>query len=162
MILHINQDSIWLKPGLTERLIELHALGGAQQLSMSQMAEKLNSEFGTHLTRNAIVGRCHRLNLPPREAPIKRTYPQPRRKPGPKPMRIVRIDAPIMPREAEKLPEGNALTIYQLGYGDCRWPLGEAMARPPFLYCGHAAIDGRPYCAAHCRRAYNAPQVRWA
>ena len=77
-------------------------------------------------------------------------------------IRVVRIDAPIVPYEAVRLAEDNALTIYQLGYGDCRWPLGEAMARPPFLYCGHAAIEGRPYCAAHCAKAYNAPQVRWA
>ena len=159
---HSNENSVWNTPGLNERLRELHARDGSAQLSMSMLAEKLNAEFGTDLTRNAIVGRCRRLSLPAREAPIVRNYPQPKSKPGPKPMRIVRIDAPIMPYEAVKLPDGNALTIYQLGHGDCRWPLGAALDRPPFLYCGHVAIDCRPYCAAHCAVAYNKPQKEWA
>ena len=160
-MLAANENSVWLTPGLTERLIELYARDGSAIMSMSMLAAKLNTEFRTKLTRNAVVGRCHRLNLPAREPPIKRSYNKSTR-PGPKPMRIVRIDAPIMPREAVKLPDGNALTIYQLGFSDCRWPLGEAMARPPFLYCGKAAIDGRPYCGKHCRLAYNAPQKVWA
>jgi GcrA cell cycle regulator len=162
MMLAMNENSVWKTPGLNERLRELHARDGSAQLSMSMLAEKLNAEFGTHLTRNAIVGRCRRLSLPGRPAPLQRTYPQPKSKPGPKPMRIVRIDAPIMPYEAVKLPEDNALTIYQLGHGDCRWPLGAALDRPPFLYCGHVAVDGRPYCSAHCAKAYNAPAKVWA
>ena len=163
MILHINQDSVWLKPGLTERLIELHALGGAQQLSMSQMAEKLNAEFKTSLTRNAIVGRCRRLSLPAREPPLKRSYNTSHR-PGPKPMKIfVRVDAPIVP-EIALVPEirSEGLTIYQLGFGDCRWPVADGARGITEFYCGEPALDGRPYCGAHCRKAYNAPQVRWA
>jgi GcrA cell cycle regulator len=159
---HSNENSVWNTPGLNERLRELYARDGSAQLSMSMLADKLNEEFGTHFTRNAIVGRCHRLSLPGRPAPIIRSYPQPKSKPGPKPMRIFKVDAPIMPREAVRLPDGNALTIYQLSYGDCRWPLGETFARPPFLYCGEPAIDGRPYCGTHCRQAYNAPAKVWA
>ena len=166
MILHINQDSVWLKPGLTERLIELHALGGAQQLSMSQMAEKLNAEFKTSLTRNAIVGRCRRLSLLcDGFTPLKRQLQHVTQTWRPKPMKIfVRVDAPIVP-EIALVPEsrGEGLTIYQLGFGDCRWPLGEVTAEAAvFSYCGTAAVEGRPYCGAHCRKAYNAPQVRWA
>jgi hypothetical protein len=146
----------WLIAGINERLIELHARDGSAVMSMSMLAATLNKEFGLKLTRNAIVGRCHRLKLPAREAPIIR-----KPKPGPKSMKIVKIDAPIVPHEAIKPPEDNVLTIYQLGFGDCRWPLGEAMDRPPFLYCGQAALEGRPYCAAHCRQAYNTPRVSW-
>ena len=162
MIFHINESSVWLTPGINERLRDLHARDGSAALSMSMLADKLNEEFGTNLTRNAIVGRCRRLGLPRRPAPIVRTYPKPKAKPGPKPMRIFKVDAPIMPDIAVRLPEDNALTIYQLETDTCHWPLGEAMARPPFLYCGKAAVEGRPYCAAHCAKAYNAPAKVWA
>ena len=85
-------DSPWLIPGINERLIELHARDGSAQLSMSMLAAKLNEEFD--LTSPAIPssGAATGLNLPARPTPI-----IPRKKPGPKPMRIiVKVDAPIV------------------------------------------------------------------
>ena len=141
---HTTRIRSWLIPGINERLRELHARDGSAALSMSMLAAKLNEEFGTHLTRNAIVGRCHRLILAgTRGADRAQLSPTKVKTRTETNADCVRIDAPIVPYEAVRLAEDNALTIYQLGYGDCRWPLGEALDRPPFLYCGHAC-DRRP------------------
>jgi GcrA cell cycle regulator len=149
----------WLIPGINERLRELHARDGSAALSMSMIAAKLNEEFGLHLTRNSIVGRCHRLRLPARPTPI-----IPRKKPGPKPMRIVKVDTPIIPEIAVAPPSEArvaGLTIYQTGYDDCKWPVSDDNRGITEFYCGAPAIEGRPYCGAHCRRAYNTPRMSW-
>lgn len=34
----------------------------------------------------------------------------------------------------------------------CRWLYSSG--KPPHLYCNRPQVDGRPYCVAHCARAY--------
>ena len=146
----------WVIPGINKRLKDLHARKGLKQLSMSQIRDILNAEFKTNLTRNAIVGRCHRLVLEARPSPLGNRF----LKKGVKPMRIIKVDAPIVPLEA-MLPDvrlQSGLTIYQTGNGDCKWPLGKADASPPYLYCGDPVMDDRPYCGTHCGIAYNVPR----
>jgi GcrA cell cycle regulator len=146
-----TNPSPWIIPGIVARLCELHTLDGKQKLAFSEICDTLNREFGTKLTRNAIVGRVHRLKLAFRPSPLKRIAG----------MTKVRIDAPILPIEAESC-SNTPLTILQLRDGDCHWPLGPIMSRPPLEYCGQASIEGRPYCEEHCRQAYNAPLARWS
>jgi GcrA cell cycle regulator len=141
----------WLIPGITERLIELHGHTGPGALSASGIATALNTEFGTHLTRSSIISRAHRIGLAPRPAPIVRRTATPK----------IRVDTPIEPEEAIKPANGDGFTLFQLRDSDCHWPLGDIEQRPPFFYCGQVALEGRPYCAAHCRKAYNSPQMRW-
>lgn len=43
---------------------------------------------------------------------------------------------------------------------DCQWPLGE-VSKPGFRFCGEPVVTGRPYCDAHCARAY-VPKVKTA
>ena len=76
-------------PRLDERLKELHAEGCA----FTRIAWKLNAEFGTRFTKNACVGRGHRLGVPLREPKIL---------PGARRQRVV--------------------TINDLHYGICHWP----------------------------------------
>jgi GcrA cell cycle regulator len=40
----------------------------------------------------------------------------------------------------------------------CRWPLGDPMSGD-FAYCGLKSANGRPYCAGHCRMAYQPPKA---
>jgi hypothetical protein len=146
----------WSLPGITQRLIELHALTGVEQLSMEAIAQKLSKEFDVVLTRNAVIGRSHRLRLEMRD-----NVPFARKKVVKmKPNR--RVDAPIPPLEATVKVNDETLTIYQLGDGDCHWPLGEMQDLPPFQFCGKEALFGRPYCQSHSKIAYNAPRERWA
>ena len=146
----------WVIPGINKRLKDLHARKGPKQLSMSQIRDILNAEFKTSLTRNAIVGRCHRMVLAARPSPLGNRF----LKPKAKAMKTVKVDAPIVPLEAllpDERPQ-SGLTIYQTGNGDCKWPLGKADASPPFLYCGDPVMDDRPYCGTHCGIAYNVPR----
>jgi GcrA cell cycle regulator len=41
----------------------------------------------------------------------------------------------------------------------CRWPLGDPMSGD-FAYCGLQCANDRPYCAGHCRMAYQPPKAK--
>jgi hypothetical protein len=146
----------WSIPGITARLTELHALSGVEQLSMEAIAQKLSKEFDVVLTKNSVIGRSHRLKLELRDH-----VPFVRKKVERKKMTPRRVDAPIPP-PIEPRCEDAGLTIYQLGYGDCRWIREGVEAYPPYTYCGKPAVtEGASYCRAHYGRAYNTPGKRW-
>ena len=135
----------WHTPGLNERMRELYERGGTASLSMSAIAGKLNREFKLDLTRNAVIGRCHRLGLVGRPSPIRI-----KEKPMPKPVRVrVRrvADVPIAPVEppAPLTP----VTIYHLRPGVCSWPLGKIEDQPPYFYCGLPTENERSWCPHH-------------
>ncbi len=84
-------------------------------------------EIGRRLgvTKNSVVGKAHRLDLPKRQSPI----PPPA------------AGTPVVRLEA-------------LRAGMCSWPEGEP-GTPDFRFCGKKpTIPGKPYCAEHCARAY--------
>jgi GcrA cell cycle regulator len=146
-----NCNNPWHKADLNQRLTELHALTGKEALSMRQITARLNAEFKTEFTRNAIIGRSRRLGLPARPQPIPtRSYPT---------KQIVLVGhssyPPIVPIEARRPTRRDSLNILQLRDGDCHWPLGEMDDRPPFQYCGKPALFGFPYCLEHHRIAHH-------
>ena len=63
---HGNRPDTWLKPGLSERLAELHRLN---QSSFLEIAETLSAEFNIKVSRNAVIGRAKRMHLPDRAVP---------------------------------------------------------------------------------------------
>ena len=151
-------DSIWLDPRLNLRLRELHRLKGDDELNMGEIADRLSSEFKVAITRNAVIGRCHRLDLPRRVAPL----PPRARKKVEKPMTVkhIRVDAPIVPEMPVADPAAG-LTLLQLSPGSCRWPLGELMKTyPPYLFCGQVVRFDCPYCPTHDDRARGRPIAR--
>ena len=44
-------------------------------------------------------------------------------------------------------------TFRQLNARSCRWPVGDP-SDPGFFFCGAERAAGKPFCAAHCERAY--------
>ena len=58
-------------------------------------------------------------------------------------------------RSAEAIPGGPGCSLLELSQGTCRWPIGQP-GDEHFTYCGHAAIEGLPYCPGHARLAYRA------
>ena len=84
------------------------------------------SEIGRLLgtTKNAVVGKAHRLGLTKRQSPIKK-----------------------------KQEEKQVIRLRELRAGMCSWPIGEP-GTPDFHFCGKPAIAGKPYCADHCAMAY--------
>jgi len=124
------------------------------------------AEIGRRLgvSKNAVVGKAHRLDLPSWPSPIKRTGlatppPRPRRLSPPKladimplkacaPVAATRPDPTPLWRPA---PERGAPS--PVGRAPCCWPLGDP-GTAAFQFCGHMALVGKPYCEAHCRAAY--------
>lgn len=71
----------------------------------------------------------------------------------------------IAPRTRARPKEGISILDLQFPtserHGDCRWPLGSweygqnlHNDPPTTLFCGQPAVDGKAYCGAHCRRAF--------
>jgi GcrA cell cycle regulator len=128
------------------------------------------AEIGRRLQRskNAVVGKAHRLDLPGRESPIRRkggdqTPRPPRHRPVPKLADMMPVAStpptpparPLAPRattdrQTPATPATNRRTH------SCCWPLGEP-GRPGFRFCDAPAVPGRPYCDAHARLAYAKP-----
>jgi GcrA cell cycle regulator len=129
------------------------------------------------LTKCAIVGKAHRLDLPARPSPIRRGgEPRPAR-----PRRPPRL-APLLPGAATLPPLASvqAAPVPAAPHAPprtattsapaarpamarsgrvvtCCWPIGEPGKRDgptAFRFCDAASEPGRPYCADHCRKAY--------
>ena len=122
-------------------------------LSASQIAKQLGG-----VTRNAVIGKVHRLGLSGRAIPSKPARPvfkapRPQRAAAAAPSAPRRIAEPV---EAEAAPApapvryvdeapGSA-TVLTLGAHMCKWPIGDPKS-PDFSFCGRHA-EGR-YCTAH-------------
>jgi GcrA cell cycle regulator len=141
-------------------------------LSASQIAKQLGG-----VTRNAVIGKVHRLGLSGRAAPSRPTRrasaPKPAAKPrqaaqapsaparartapAPQPARPAAADpAPV---EAERLPSGEFATVLTLREGMCKWPIGDPSDHT-FRFCGRKSGPGSAYCQAHAQLAYQ-PQAK--
>ena len=118
------------------------------------------------ISKNAVVGKAHRLNLPARPSPIRRETAgdAPRQAPA----RPVRAAGP-MPRST--LPQPAAATLPPAATAaaaqpavvrhfprfssakSCCWPIGEP-GQPGFRFCTAGAVTGKPYCTEHAAVAY--------
>jgi GcrA cell cycle regulator len=111
----------------------------------SQIAEVLGG-----VSRNAVIGKAHRLKLSSRLSPIQQnTSKKPKSEP----------QAPRLVKPSVRLPEfkGMELKLEELKERMCRWPNGDPREKEEFSFCGHETIAGLPYCDAHCRAAYQVP-----
>ncbi len=132
-------------------------------LSCSQIA----AEIG--VTRNAVIGKIHRLGLSPgRPAAPARSCPPRARPPRLSPqrqfLRLMLTQAPsVAGEEAEPAPVENMqrCSLLELAPGKCRWPVGDPCTAD-FAYCGNEAVAGFSYCGGHARLAYRAPARRRA
>jgi len=124
------------------------------------------------ISKNAVVGKAHRLNLVARPSPIRRdgeSAPHrpaaPRRVTGPTlppltaaaPMAPVAPVARPMPVQARQEPPKphvvRPVAIYTPRPQSCCWPLGEP-GTSSFRFCDAVAMPGKPYCAEHAAIAY--------
>jgi GcrA cell cycle regulator len=140
-------------------------------------ASQIASLLGHGLTRNAVIGKVHRLGLAGRAKSPSSVGSRPRRSaPSPAAHRaaaprltsgVPRITrgatalaiAPLALSDAEPdafesvvVPMSLRVTIVELREAMCRWPLGDP-ATSEFRYCGSPAASG-PYCAYHSGLAY--------
>jgi GcrA cell cycle regulator len=137
-------------------------------LSASQIAKALGG-----VTRNAVIGKLHRLGVAGRCAPAP-PRPAGRRAPGREP-KMRAQPASGLPRvrlhqasprngagaalEALSDVPGRIFDLAALGRHDCRWPIGDP-GSADFSFCGRRVLDGRAYCADHHRRAHRGAEAR--
>jgi GcrA cell cycle regulator len=143
----------------------------SEGLSASQIASRLGS-----VTRNAVIGKVHRLGLSgrattsrmkthrprPRMMNAKRPSQKTRFQQGPNtPLRVLyqQDEALLPPVEELVIPMAERKSIQTLLESSCRWPIGDPQA-PEFHFCGKSKVTGLPYCEFHARRAYQPPQPR--
>ncbi len=135
-----------------------------------QSASQIAKQLGGGVTRNAVIGKVHRLGLSGRAAPsqpARATYrptrprvaapaqPSPPRRieaAQPRPM----VAAPTPPQPPIPDLPGTA-TVLTLGAHMCKWPIGDPSSQE-FSFCGRRASEG-VYCIEHARVAYQL-QVR--
>jgi GcrA cell cycle regulator len=107
------------------------------------------------VSKNAVVGKAHRMRLSSRPSPIKREQRAPRRQPvmmPDKPKPVEKIEEDI--KAIVPLPPPRPLNTRRDGKGPkCLWPLGDP-GDADFHFCGAPAVHGKPYCESHCARAY--------
>jgi GcrA cell cycle regulator len=112
------------------------------------------------ISKNAVVGKAHRLNLPARPSPIRRTPGEKRSAPR---LTVRRVTGPTLPvlesmaRQPLKVPVVLRPVPMQprpVGrVSSCCWPLGEP-GRPEFHFCGDPTVPAKPYCEEHVALAY--------
>jgi GcrA cell cycle regulator len=142
-------------------------------LTCSQIA----AEIG--VTRNAVIGKLHRLGLT--------TGGRPGRPPSALAQRM-RTAAPVQPRERRQtrltrifraiadagptlvpfpteievpVESAHRCSLFDLTSDRCRWPLSDP-GKDDFGFCGNHTIAGISYCAGHARLAYRLPSGRRA
>lgn len=146
------------------RIDELKRLYG-EHLSAAQIAKQMGGAF----SRNAVLGKLHRLGLalPKNKGGSKDRPPAQRGTYG----RAVRLAAakrragllpprqkPVRTPPPEPIPPPAAMLLISwddLTSSSCRWPVGDPR-EPGFAFCGipEAEFPTRPYCRYHAQLAY--------
>jgi len=151
-----------------ETIARLRALW-AEGLSTAEIGRRMA------ISKNAVVGKAHRLNLPPRPSPIRRdgaaAAPRqavPRRLSGPTLPPLLAatapaphlVAAPITPPPAPAPPmpcvvasRPASTTFRAIRPQSCCWPIGEPGTKS-FRFCDAEATPGKPYCTDHAALAY--------
>lgn len=122
------------------------------------------------VSRNAVIGKMHRLRMPGhtlkvRSAPLKIKRVKPQSQARLAELYRQRYAPPKIPAEplsaVEELviPLAERKTIQTLVECSCRWPIGDPQ-QADFHFCGKSKVAGLPYCEFHARRAFQPPQVR--
>jgi len=142
--------------------------------SASEIAEHIGG-----LTRNAVIGKAHRLKLSAQKAAdgvgtsiVRATGGMSGIKSSRK--RVMLRPLPVVPVPASTatthtiptakdifrslegiggITRSEGIAVTKAGERHCRWPVGDPRS-PDFRFCGCTAHEGLPYCVDHARVAY--------
>ena len=111
-------------------------------------AAEIAKQLGDGVTRNAVIGKAHRLKLSSRVSPIQQNTKK----------KKVASDIPrIVVKRAPQLrqPEfkGKEVSMAELTEKMCRWPSGDPQSEE-FSFCGCTVVENIPYCSTHAQLAY--------
>jgi GcrA cell cycle regulator len=147
--------------GWTDERVETLKKLWLDGLSASQIAKHLGG-----VTRNAVIGKVHRLGLSGRATPSQPARPTFK---APRPPRPV-VSQPVARRSVEHPPvqaprpityveEPGTATVLTLGAHMCKWPIGDP-STDNFTFCGRRSAEEGPYCVEHARVAYQPAQAK--
>jgi GcrA cell cycle regulator len=145
-------------------------------------ASQIAAELGLGITRNAVIGKVHRLGLAGRTKPaaavqsrgkpklVTRPVTDERSRPDlPYQAVVTPLKIPVKPyltpvqqaTDDVVIPFSERVTIMDLRESSCRWPMGDPTSAE-FRFCGvRTGMAGGPYCTAHARMAFQpAPDRR--
>jgi GcrA cell cycle regulator len=133
-----------------DRVEQLKSLW-TEGLSASQIARALGG-----VTRNAVIGKVHRLGLAGRASPSRSE--RPRIPSSPRVSIRSHIPAPpVIEEDPLQFDDGSFATVLTISDHMCRWPIGDP-SDGEFHFCGRKVKAGSPYCEAHARKAYQPQQ----
>lgn len=157
----------------TDERVELLRKLWSEGLSASQIAAQLGS-----VTRNAVIGKVHRLKLSSRgrttAAPTrqkKATSPAGVSKSAGRTATVTRtvttsigatalqaqfdVEPVVRYRPAEDVvvPISRRLQLVQLSERTCKWPNGDPLSED-FSFCGNDTAETGPYCGYHSKVAF--------
>ena len=155
---------------LTEERVEQLKKLWTEGHSASQIATQLGG-----VTRNAVIGKVHRLGLsgratpsrpvkrPPRLARPKPTTHRVTRKPVVEEVATPEVQLPTVAKSVEplapaKMANGDFASVLNIRESMCKWPIGDPMDKE-FAFCGRSASGG-PYCAEHAKVAFQPKKSR--
>jgi GcrA cell cycle regulator len=154
----------------TDERVDLLKKLWSDGLSASQIAAELGG-----ITRNAVIGKVHRLGLSGRaKSPSSMAPRQRKTRTATHMLRVSRPAvhgntalAPVYEYDVEAEPEvvdnvvmmGQRRTLLELTEATCRWPIGDP-GSDDFYFCGGQSTAGMPYCPYHSRIAYQPPSDR--
>lgn len=150
--------------GWTDERVETLKKLWTEGLSASQIAKQLGG-----VTRNAVIGKVHRLGLagratPSRPAKRPRPVARPRiingsglaNRPRPQHAPYLALVPQLEPLKAE---DGSVTTVLTLSDSVCRWPIGDP-GEASFAFCGRGIGAAGPYCLDHAQAAFQPAQPR--
>jgi GcrA cell cycle regulator len=147
----------------------------AEGLSASKIAGRLGD-----ISRNAVIGKVHRIGLPGRKTTSRKRKPRPPQAGGRAISRPAspRSDQPVcsvlgplalkpnaqptpspkpllqIVRQPNELPDAApGVKLLDLEENMCRWPKGDPKDSN-FQFCGRRNAEGLSYCAHHARQAF--------
>jgi GcrA cell cycle regulator len=144
-------------------------------LSASQIAGELGG-----VTRNAVIGKVHRLGLSGRAKAPSISTPRVRKAaPRQQTMRtvsmttmsrgntalahqvqpVVQYQVETRPMEEVVVPMSRRVQIMELKEAMCKWPIGDP-TQSDFVFCGADCNFGTPYCTYHSSVAYQPASER--
>jgi len=145
-----------------------------QGLSTAEIGRRLG------VSKNAIVGKAHRLDLTARPSPIRREPSARTERPAPpvrldgptlpplpsasspvasvpairpSPLPAQRIPVPARPIPVQPVRAVAAPPAVRRSAPACCWPIGEP-GKKDFRFCDDPSVIGKPYCEEHARLAY--------
>ena len=126
-------------------------------ISASQIALKMGG-----VTRNAVIGKVHRLGLSARATTVKVSSVKTLRRPQTRQEKNVFSDLCVDDQEIAQESDEDApcfandvegVSILHLNDRVCKWPVGDP-STDDFYFCGAQSVVNIPYCQKHAESAY--------